>query len=213
MILATVNVADTASPRLRQVARKLSDRRPLMAQLGKQLEKDTRLHFLERERTTPNKKGWPRQHLWRQIATATALAAVTNDSATVTISHPAIRAIAEGGTFTHPTKKYAIPQRPEAAGINPRSGAIPGLFVLVAKRGVYLAKWGNTAFKGAAARTGRRMATSTPAAENARRLTIYYKLVKTITRRADPDALPSNAKLQESAGRTVTAYFARIAAA
>jgi phage gpG-like protein len=205
-----LTLTDAASPQLRRLAAGLADRQPLMTRLGKTVLVELHNHFAGRE-SRPNKKGWPKSHFWSAIRRATALGEVTADTATVTITHPAIHAIVNGGTFTHPDGAYAIPLRPEAkAAGKPSSGRIPGLFLLKGHRHAFLAKKENTGFSGAAPLTRRRMALSTPA--RGQRLTLYYLLVKTVTRRADPDALPSTASLQEATHRETTAYLAKYAA-
>jgi len=89
VISLNVQVRDTATPALRNALEKLTNRQPLLAALGRGLEKDLREHFLVRN-AAPNKRGWSKQNFWARIRSATAFTGATADTATVAIADPAI---------------------------------------------------------------------------------------------------------------------------
>ncbi|MCS6243792.1 MAG: hypothetical protein H2172_16235 [Opitutus sp.] len=163
-------VTDEASQLLRGLTTTLGpgQRRPLMSVLGRTVEKEYREWFKIADAEKPNRRGWKRQHFWAQIRKATAFAFATDDSATVTIADPRIRTQVYGGTIRPKEKKFlAIPLRAEAYGVRPSSGLIEGLFPYRSKRGTLL--------------LGR---------EEGGKLVNFYKLVRSVTVKADPSALP-----------------------
>lgn len=164
-----VTIHNATSPRLQKLAGRLQQRQPLLARLGKRAELALRAHFLQRE-SSPNKKGWPKQHFWSRIRRATALESVDNDRAIIAIADPAFGLKVHGGTVrARPGKALALPLRAAAYGKTPRGLQIEGLFILrsrIAGRAFLAAREGE-------------------------RLTIYYLLVKQTVHRPDPDALPN----------------------
>jgi hypothetical protein len=176
---------DTATARLAELHAAIAPgrRQGLMNVLGRTAEKEYRSWFRTREMTSANKKGWPRQHFWARISRATAFSAsqTTDSQATVVISDPAIRAKVRGAVIrpTGGRKALAIPLRAEAYGVRPSSGIIPGLFVVGGKAGrpAYLAKREAGGF---------------------RNLTLYYRLVSSVTVPADPQALPDSSAVSRA---------------
>lgn len=188
-IHATVN-KNSAIPALRLVCGALSgsSKRRLMRVVGKGLEQDLQRHFLGRNRE-PNKRGWAKQNFWARIRNATSHAETTDDTATVTVSDPAMMAKLHGATIRPgPGKKaLAIPMREEAYGVQPRSGIIPGLFV-----------WRSNA-------TGKAFL----AAQQGKALRIYYLLLPRVTVPRDPRSLPPDEALSSSARNRVQSYLQR----
>lgn len=138
-----------------------------MTVLGRRVERFLRKHFAARDQEG-NRRGWARSHFWNRLRRATAFAGATDSAAKVVVSDPAFAFKVRGGTIRPVSAKaLAIPLREEAkvAG-RPRARLIPGLFILKTGRGVYLAR------------------------REDRALRLYYKLVKSITQRADPRAMP-----------------------
>jgi hypothetical protein len=183
-----INIRDSASPVLKDIAAQLPSR-PLMAAMGKGLEKVLRNHFLWRERNTPNKYGWPRQHWWnREVARNTAFAGATADTASVNIASMPFRARLYGAVIRPVEKKaLAIPMRAEAYGIEPGSGLIPNLFIWRSKNTLkaYLARREGTSVR------------------------LYYRLVKSATLKPDPQALPTDGGMMKGAVEAGQAYLAR----
>jgi len=115
---------------LATAARMLGRPRPLLAKLGKSLEKELRGHFLARDKEG-NSHGWPSKHFWnREIRANTALTSATDEQATVTVASPAFGQKLYGGTIRAKRGRFlAIPARQEAyAAGSPREGGMQGLF-------------------------------------------------------------------------------------
>lgn len=98
--MSNLKFSDGISPELRRIARELRNTRPLMAAAGKELERGLRNHFWERDSET-NSRGWAKKHFWRkEVASNTALTAVSDSSATVTVASPAFAHKVTGGTIS-----------------------------------------------------------------------------------------------------------------
>lgn len=117
----TIEIRDHATYTLTKIAEGLTNRRPLNAAVGKRGEVELRAHFLARNQE-PNKKGWPKQDFWNRIREATALSAVDESGATITIADPAIAQKIYGGTIKPVEGKYlALPAIAEAYGRSART--------------------------------------------------------------------------------------------
>jgi len=181
--MLTINITEPAMPEeLKTIPKFLANPRPLLAAGGRQLVSDLQDHFAERN-DQPNKKGWPKKNFWAGIRGATALAEVSDNSATVSISDPAINQKVYGGTITPKRgKMLAIPLIADAyvAG-SPRTLPINFLRLMVARSGgVYLVENDSTR-----APKGR----NKPGMSFAGRF--WYHLVPSVTQDPDPNALPN----------------------
>jgi hypothetical protein len=160
-------------------------RKPLMTVLGRRVERKLRRHFVARD-AEGNSRGWPRSHFWSRIRRATAFAGASDTVAKIGISDPAFAMKVHGGVIRPvEAQMLAIPLRPEAkvAG-RPRAKLIPGLFLLRTKaRGAFLAR------------------------REERALRLYYKLVKSVTMKADPRALPNRAEILRELRDGTTAFL------
>lgn len=117
----TVTIKDGASYTLGKIAEGLTNRRPLNAAVGKRGESELREHFRERNQE-PNKKGWPKQDFWNRIRKSTALSAVDESGATITISDPAIAQKIHGGDIVPKEGKYlTLPAIAAAVGRSART--------------------------------------------------------------------------------------------
>ena len=176
MIAATVNSAGLERA-LEAAARDLGRSRPLLAKLGKSLEKELRQHFLQRDREG-NHHGWPSKHFWnREIRANTALTSVTEDQATVTIASPAMAQKVYGGTIRAKRGRFlAIPATQEAyeAG-SPREGGMHLFLVAESPR-----KGG---MQGVFQPKGRFFLMGEDGL-------VHYWLKQSVTQAADPEALP-----------------------
>jgi hypothetical protein len=173
-----VILRDLATPKVKAILAALRppQRKALLTRLGKELERQLKAHFLQRDQNTPNKQGFPRQHFWaREVRDKTALREATDDRAVVGIDSAPFRFKLKGGTIRPgPGRRLlAIPQRAEAYGVLPRAKTIPGIF-----------------FK---KMTGGRMYL---AARDGQALRVYWRLVPSVTQPKDQDALPRTELLQ-----------------
>jgi hypothetical protein len=186
-----IDIKDAASPSLDAIVRNLRDRTQLHGALGGWGERTMRDYFARRE-SQPNKRGWPSQHFWDQIRSATALSKVDQDGATITVNDSRLAQKVYGGTILPGAgKKYlALPAIAAAAGRSPLSmtNLQPVIrFINGERRAVALAerlaseisygrlrKDGTRAVKQTASRTGG----------------IWYWLVKSVTQNKDELALP-----------------------
>lgn len=176
----TAEYRDLATPKLKAILAGLqpAQRKAMLTRLGKEMERQLKAHFLQREQDSPNKQGFPRTHFWaREVRANTALRDVTSDTATVGVASRPFALKLTGGTIRPgPGRKLlSIPLRAEAYGIYPRSGLIPGLFFKKMTGGkMYLA------------------------ARDGQALRVYWRLVPFVTIPADPRALPPAAELRSA---------------
>ena len=183
--MLTINITEPEMPEeLKRLPEFLANPKPLLAAGGKQLAGDLQDHFGIRN-DQPNKRGWPKKNFWAGIRSATALAEVSDDSATVSISDPAINQKVFGGTITPKRgKMLAIPENADAymAG-SPRNLPAGFLRILVSRSGgVYLVE--NDSSLRPKGKRG-----SKPAMSFAGRF--WYHLVPSVTQDPDPNALPN----------------------
>lgn len=169
---------DLATPRVKAILAQLApaQRRQMLGRLGKELEGAIKAHFTKRDQEG-NQSGFPRTHFWaREGRNKTALRDYTADTARVGIASPQIAHKLTGGTIKPgPGRRFlALPLRPESAGVLPRAGTIPGLFVMRSK--ILGKAWLATNEGGA--------------------LRFYWRLVPSVHQAADPDTLPPVAELQ-----------------
>ncbi len=186
-----VTVVDLATPRIREILEALApaQRRSMLARLGKELERQLKAHFLQRDQNTPNKQGWPRSHFWaREVRDKTALREVTSERAVVGIDSAPFRFKVRGGTIRPgPGRRLlAIPKRPEVYGVLPRAHTIPGIFFKICGGRMYLA------------------------ARDGQALRIYWRLVPYVIQPADQDALPRTELLQAALEKRAEDELVRI---
>lgn len=162
--------------------------RSLMAVLGKTHERTLQDHFAGLEQQ-PNKRGWQKQHFWAQIRRATSFVSASQRAATVAVSDPRLATHIHGATIRPRRSKYlAIPMRPEAYGIRPSSGLIADLFVIRSRKNkLYLARTEGNALRA------------------------YYRLLRSVTIPAKPDALPPEPVSIAAITDAADAYISRAA--
>jgi hypothetical protein len=185
-------VSDNISPLLRESAARLVDARPLMAELGKELVITLRAHFQELDRK-PNARGFPRRHFWsRTVRNATALTEVTNTSATVTVASPEFVHKVTGGTITAKrAKALAIPLTGEAYKAE-RASLFPRPLTMVVRKG----------------RPPLLVETGTIGKNS--KWTIHYVLLKSVTHRPDPNAVPKQAVIDTRLMARLQSAMARL---
>ena len=184
-----LSATDSATPLLTRLYDRVAPgrRRALMTVLGRRVERTLKRHFAARD-AEGNRRGWPRSHFWNRLRRATAFAGATDSGARITVADPAFAMKVHGGTIRPiQAKALSIPLRPEAkvAG-RPGAKLLPGLFLLKSRRGgVFLAR------------------------REDRALRLYYKLVKSVTQRADPRALPLRHEIFFELHAGTTAFLKR----
>ncbi len=183
---------DLATPKLRTILQQLepAQRRALLARLGKELEVQLKKHFTMRDQEG-NKQGFPRQHFWaREVRAKTAFREATPDNATVGIDSRPFAFKLTGGTIRPGPGRsaLAIPLRPEAYGVLPRAGTIPGLFPIRSK--ILGKAWLVTREGGA--------------------LRFYWRLVPWVKQNEDPKALPPVAEIQAALEKRADKEIQRI---
>lgn len=187
-----IDIRDAVTPELEKIMANVRDRTQLHGSLGGRAERALRDHFARRE-AEPNKRGWPKQHFWDQIRSATALGTVDGAGATITINDERLAQKIYGGTIRPGLgKKYlAIPEIAEASGISPKS--LTNLRPLVRyvngeRRAVALVERKASAIKyGRKRKDGTRKITQTASILGG---AVWYWLVKSVTQRKDERALP-----------------------
>ena len=192
---------DFVTPELKARAAALTDRRSLMAALGKRLEVELRAWFRSRN-AEPNKQGWPSQNFWDRIRNATALTEFDNVHATVAVADPAFNQKVYGGTIhAKKGKALAIPAVPEAAGVSPLT--MNNLRLVVFKDSNRAALVSNIATNITIQRNGKIKARSSTISR------VIYWLVKSVTQSADPRALPPMPELFAALNAEATSWFKR----
>lgn len=117
----TVSISDSAGPALVAIAAQVKDKDGLLRVLGRRTANELKAHFRWKEQTEPNKRGWPRQHFWSQVAQSVFTNIPGKTSVRVGIGHQAIAQKLYGGTITAKRRKYlALPLTAEAYGTSPR---------------------------------------------------------------------------------------------
>lgn len=176
------------------IAAKCSDRRALNVKLGDRAVEVLQAHFALRN-SEPNKTGFAKQGFWDRIAASTLLGRVDARMARINVTEPAINQKIYGGTITPKHGKYlALPAIAEAYGHSPldfnfltwRPGRTGGALVEAERTHIKVGrqkKDGTRSVKNKGEGWGGR---------------VWYWLVKSVTQDADPNALPTEAEMQDA---------------
>lgn len=189
-------VKDTATPALDASLKKLKSPRPLLQAAGKAVEVTLRDHFKARQ-AEGNKKGWPSRGFWYgepdSVATALALDKVTDTAATVVVADRRFVHKVTGGTIQAKRSKFlAIPLRAEAYALGGKGSlreSQPDLFPIRigGKSGrLFLAKKQGNSFRA------------------------WFRLVRQVTQKPDPKALPDPAAITTSVEKAVAKVMPRL---
>ncbi len=171
MIDINSEIADAITPELTRIAREVGRPRRVLAACGRELEQQVKKHFTMRD-ATPNAKGFPRKHFWANMRKHTAMTELTDTRAVVSIDSPELAHKLEGGTIVPKrAKALSIPLSGDAykagsASLFPRPLTMvnrPGKPPLLVETGVI---------------------------GKSKKWHIHYILLKSVTHRPDPDALP-----------------------
>ena len=117
MLTIDVKIEDTdLVQRLENLQEGLVDSEKLHKILAFAVETQYREHFISREQSHANKRGWKRQHFWKEASDATR-AEADAESGRVIISKPGVALQRFGGTVVPSTRKYlTIPLSQKAYG-------------------------------------------------------------------------------------------------
>lgn len=179
---------------IKDFSKHLDNPQPLNATMGQRVAVLHRKHFVAKNRRG-NSRGWPSSNFWLRFQDVTMTA--DNAGATVSIPDPqgALRHKRDGGTIKPKRSKFlAIPLAPEAKVAGQNSSyrdAFPDAFVLQGKRNLFLARPG-------AGQGGRGS------------VRILAILLKSVTHKADPTALPNRTDVENEALIGATNYLERI---
>jgi len=185
-----LRTVDGASGVLAAISDKVTSRRDLNVNLADRGIEELQAHFASRP---PNKQGWPSQGFWAKVSGATLRGPVDESSARIDIAEPAINQKIFGGTITPKGgRKYlALPAIAEAYGksplvfdfLEPLFSRRQGRVIALIEKEQQGKGWG-----------GR----------------VWYWLVKSVTQRADPQALPPEKAFAAALLDEAKQYLARI---
>lgn len=158
-----------------------------------------RAHFDERDRTNPNRLGGKRTHFWRQVRRSVQAPVVRGSEGVVGIAHVGIRQRVEGGIIRPVRRKYlTIPARARAYGRTARE--FDTTFQIVDGRPALVE---NLVTRLRVSRkTGKALGSVTEGGD------VLFWLVKRVTQKADPSALPSDLSLANGATQALIDYLA-----
>jgi hypothetical protein len=159
-------------------------------------------HFTERNQA-PNKRGWPKRGFWSEIL-KTVTSQSTDPEFDVLVSSPAFWRKYKGGEPIVPktgSKKLAIPATAAAyAAGRPAAGRGPELMVVVRRRNGKPQGVGLAEFTTRESKTDPTKKVRIPGA-------IWYWLVDSVNPKADPNAVPDIAKVENMAQNTAYSYL------
>ena len=196
---------DNVTPELERLAAELSNRRPLMAALGKRLEIEARAHF-QRLDAKGNSMGWPSRHFWnREVRAKTALTSVTETTAIVSVDSPAYVHRIEGGEIRPKrAKTLAIPANSAAyAAGSPREADRDQLDYLPLHQGNLV---------GALIRRFQTLIKKTKKGYASKKEVggeVWYWLVRSVTTKPHPEELPDQRTIQTALLDEATKVYTR----
>lgn len=199
MIAYKINVTDQATPMLARLVNGVQNPQALNADVGRRATNELREHFRQRNISGPrNRFGAPSSGFWDEIRQAVGDARADNDGATVTVAHAALAQKVYGGKITMDNKLLAIPARAEAYGKSPR--LFDNLKAIVFRSGAKaLISEDKTLSRGQ---------------RGAGRLKehglVFYWLVKEVTQKPDPQALPERAQFETALLDTMEKHINRL---
>lgn len=165
----------------------LDRQRQPMLEAGRLALTDLLERNFDRKNQAGNARGWPSSKFWERVA-ASVTSAADGDGFSATIAEPGVRLRWKGGTVTMPTpnsksRLFAIPARPEAAGMNPREAKGRGLDLVRI--------WPK-----------HRNAGMLAVRENGR-LRAYWWLVSKTTHKPDPSVIPPETEIRDKIVRAM----------
>jgi hypothetical protein len=198
MISLRTNVTDHATPAIEAKIAACSPKR-LRAIVGPALNSHVKRHLVG---NGTNKKGYSSTNFWADAARGTSWYSNASDGVViVAINKIGVRQRFHGGVIK-PVKAsaLAIPISPVSYGHVPKD--FPDLFLLKTKRGAYLCQR-DAGAKGKESKTHYKKRAGSLGGNSKRRLrsqiNFLFKLVASVTQKADPSVIPSADELMEVA--------------
>ena len=180
---------EVTSARLRAVAAQVQHPRQLMQACGARVEKDLKAYFLLRDKES-NRHGWWKSHWWnREVAQNTAYQGATDSEATVSISSKQFAHRLQGGTIKgHPYLALPLTEQAKRLG-SPGEWSKKGdgqlTFIRSRLGSCYLFPGEGQAHDAS------------------------YLLVRSVTQKADPRALPPITDLEAGVDDTANKFLER----
>jgi hypothetical protein len=164
---------DEITPELRRIARQMEHPRLLMEALAKEYKAQLWLHFMKRDQQG-NAQGFPRKHFWKNVVkAATAVTEVQDRRATVTVaSAEFLHKLTGGKVEAKRAKALSIPISGEAYKAGSAS-LFPKPLTMVVRRG------------------HAPLLVETGIIGKSKAWKLHYILLKSVTHKADPQALPN----------------------
>lgn len=189
----------------------LANPQPMLNVAGRSVGSALKAHFKHKQETEPNKLGGKRTNFWADVGRSVSAPTQTSTtSVEVSIDHVAINQKVHGGTIRPkaPRKAIAIPIDPSVYGKMPSTCGIALALVYAKKNGkvsVFLAAAETQERK--KYQYGGTQATLQTRYSHAVIGKPLFLLLKSVTQKADPTALPKDAVLQTAAEEGAQAYI------
>lgn len=203
-------IANGISPALDKLAKLPRAARTMLEAGAKEVQVQIRKH-LKTLQKRGNQKGWPSYGFYagkpHSVDKAVGITSVTSAQAVVSIADPRFSHRITGGTVRPKRRKMlAIPLTAEAYSYQGKGSlreSFPGLFVVRAKRGVFLA---TSEFERRGGKRGR----GRKGEITRQRLRFLFKLVAKVTHKPHPEEMPDQAELTAAANLAMRTVAARI---
>jgi len=193
-----IQIDDRLSPGIERFVAMASNPAALLAGAGRRVARLHQDHFAARN-GRGNAKGWPSRQFWARLQRATKLDSYDARQATVVVADPALNLRLHGGTVVPKRSKYlAIPARAEAyAAGSPREGSGDRLQPLIRRIGgrataIALVERASSEIRFAKRKGGMKVVQTSSTLGGA----IWFWLVKSVTQRPDPSAVPTRAQIE-----------------
>lgn len=202
--MIATRVIDSATPSLQALLRQVRGPAGLKV-AARGLSNVARDHFDDLDRTRPNRLGGRRTHFWRAVRRSVQAPAVRGSAGVVGINHVGIRQRIEGGVIRPVRRKFlTIPARSEAYGRTARE--FSNLHFEITDQGPALVESLVTRIRlGRAGKNGQRGAVKSLGESGG---AVMFWLVRKVTQKPDPNALPSDAALADGAVQALRDYIA-----
>lgn len=182
--MITFTISDTKfQAKFGNIIEQANNPRAILLNAGREVGNQLKAHFRDRDQTTPNQLSERRSHFWLAVSRTVQNPELENaNTVSVTINHPAFAQKVYGGTIhAKAAGALTIPVEERAYG---RTTAT---FEQETGLKLFLLRTGTGAFQNAC------LAVKD---NNAKGFTVEYVLTKSVTQKADPDALPDKTALE-----------------
>lgn len=196
--MIATRVIDSATPSLQALLRQVRGPAGLKV-AARGLSNVARDHFDDLDRTRTNRLGGRRTHFWRAVRRSVQAPAVRGSVGVVGINHVGIRQRIDGGVIRPVKGKYlTIPARARAYGRTARE--FDATFEIVDGRPALVENLVSRVR--VSKKTGKVLGTTTEGGD------VLFWLVRKVTQKPDPNALPSDAALADGAVQALRDYIA-----